>query len=84
MSDIRFTMDELKKRYPDKWVILDACDWINKSTVKSGILIDVCDDAEISSKRMHFRHEGKKDVYRRTTEGGFSTYVHAIGYKVEA
>jgi len=49
MSDIRFTMDELKKRYPDKWVILDACDWINKSTVKSGILIDVCDDAEISS-----------------------------------
>ena len=84
MDAQRCSMEELREKYPDKWVILDNCEWINKSTVESGVLIDVCDDAEISAQRMKYRHEGKNYTYRRTTEGGHSTYVHAIGYRVEA
>ncbi|MBO4395944.1 MAG: hypothetical protein J5819_06325 [Eubacterium sp.] len=83
MDSQRYSMEELKNQYPDKWVILDNCDWINKSTVKSGDLIEICDD-EISAKRMKYRHEGRKYTYRRTSEGGYSTYVHSIGYRVEA
>ncbi len=84
MDSKRYSMDELKDRYPDRWVILDNCEWINKSTVRSGELIEICDDDEISTKRMKYRHEGKNYTYRRTSEGGYSTYVHAIGYRVEA
>ena len=35
---IRYTMSELRGMYPDKWVILDDCQWANKATIESGVL----------------------------------------------
>ena len=39
------------KTFPDLWVILKDCEWENKSTIKNGILVDVCGDEEISKKK---------------------------------
>ena len=78
----RHTLEELAGLYPDRWVILDDCEWENQGTIKNGILVGVCDDKDISKTRMKYRHEGKRYMYRRTTEGLVSPYVHAINYEV--
>ena len=82
MTAQRFTMDEIRKMYPDQWVILDECEWENKSTVKSAVIIEVCSDEEISNKRIEYRHQGKQYTYERTTEGFVLPYVHDINYEV--
>lgn len=82
MSKNRFSMDELKELYPDKWVILDDCEWENRSTVKTGVLVAVCEDEDISNVRMKNRHEGKTYYYQRTSEGLISPYIHALNYEV--
>ena len=82
MPVTRYTMDDIRKMYPDQWVILDECEWENKSTVKSAVIIEVCSDEEISQKRMMYRHQGKQYIYERTTEGFFLPYVHAVNYEV--
>ncbi len=79
----RYSMDEIREKYPDKWVILDDCEWENKSTVKSAVVVEVCSDDEISEKRMGYRHQGKHYTYERTTEGFFLPYVHAVNYEVK-
>lgn len=78
----RMSIEELAKVFPDLWVILDECEWINKSTVKNGVLIDVCGDEEISKKRMENRRLGKKYTYKRTSEGIIPAYIHAVNYQV--
>ena len=83
MTKQRYMMSEIREMYPDKWVILDDCEWENRSTVKSACIVEVCDDDEISSRRMKYRKEGKKYVYERTTESFFSSYVHAVNYEVK-
>ena len=37
MISQRYLMSDIKKKYPDKWVILSDCEWENKSTVKSAV-----------------------------------------------
>ena len=78
----RMSISELIKAFPDLWVVLDDCEWENKSTVKSGILVDVCQDNDISKKRMEYRHLGKKYTYKRTTEGIVPAYIHAVNFTV--
>ena len=78
----RYTMQEIREMYPDQWVILDDCEWENRSTVKNAVVVDVCNDDEISAKRIQNRHGGKHYIYERTTEGIFSPYVHAVDYEV--
>lgn len=82
MTTARYNMSELKKMYPDQWVILDDVEWENKSTIKGGVLVGVCSDDEISSIRMKYRHEGKKYQYRRTSEGILPSYIHAVNFEV--
>ena len=82
MTAQRYTMDEMREMYPDQWVILTDCEWENKSTVKSAVIVEVCTDEEISKKRMEYRHQGKHYIYERTTEGFFLPYVHAVNYEV--
>ena len=77
MTQQRYLMSEIREMYPDQWVILDECEWENKSTVKSAVIVEVCSDDEISKKRMMYRHQGKHYTYERTTEGLFLPYVHA-------
>lgn len=83
MDGKRYLMSEIREMYPDKWVILEDCEWENKSTVKSAIIVEICDDSEISQKRMKYRHEGKKYIYERTTESFVLPYVHAVNYEVK-
>ena len=83
MAEKRYSMAELKKLYPDKWVVLDDCEWENRSTVKSAVLIGVYDDSEISRIRTSFRHAGKKYTYERTSEGLLTPYVHAVNFEVK-
>ncbi len=82
MAGKRYTMPELKEQYPDKWVILDDCEWENQSTVKSAVLVGVCEDSEISKIRMKYRHAGKRYTYERTSEGLAAPYIHAVNYEV--
>ena len=51
--------------------------------MKSAYVVEVCDDNEISEKRMKYRHEGKNYVYERTTESFFFPYVHAVNCEVK-
>ena len=78
----RISLTDLIKTFPDLWVILKDCEWENKSTIKNGILVDVCGDEEISKKRMENRHSGKKYTYKRTSEGVVPTYIHAVNFEV--
>ena len=78
----RINIDELSKLFPDQWVILDDCEWENKSTVKNGILIDVCADKDVSRKRIANRHAGKIYTYHRTSEGIIPAYIHGVNFEV--
>lgn len=79
---MRYTMQELRMKYPDKWVILDDCQWANKATIESGVLVGVCEDDEMSGLRIKSRHEGKGYMFRRTTEDAFNPFVQAVNYEV--
>ena len=79
---VRYTMTDLRRKYPDKWVVLDDCDWVNKATVESGVLIEVCDDSEIEDVMVECRREGKGYMFRRTTEDVFNPLVQSLNYEV--
>ena len=83
MTGKRYTMMELREKYPDRWVVLDDCEWENQSTVKNAVLIGVYEDGEISKVRMANRHQGKKYTYERTSEGLVTPYIHAVNYEVK-
>ena len=78
----RVNIEDLEKLYPDQWVILDDCEWENKSTIKSGVLVDVCSDGDLSKKRIANRHAGKIYTYKRTSEGIIPAYIHALNFEV--
>ena len=75
-------MSNLCVKYPDRWVIIDDCQWANKSTIESGILVGICDDDEVSSLRIKNRHEGTGYMFRKTTEGVFDPLLQAQSYSV--
>ena len=79
----RMDISDIIKAFPNLWVILEDCEWENKSTVKSGVLVDVCGDDDISKKRMENRRLGKKYTYKRTSEGIIPAYVHAVNFVVK-
>lgn len=79
---VRYTMKELRKMYPDKWVILDECEWSNKSTIESGVLIGICEDNEVGEEMVESRHEGRGYMFRRTTEDVFTPIIQAVNFEV--
>ena len=82
MAAQRYQMTDLITKFPDQWVILDDVEWENRSTVKSGVLVGVCSDRDMSGIRMKNRRAGKKYIYRRTSEGLVSPYIHAVDFEV--
>ena len=81
---VRYTMKDLRIKYPDKWVILDDCQWANKSTIESGILVGICEDDEVSGLRIKNRHEGTGYMFRRTTEDAFNPFLQVLNFEVTA
>lgn len=79
---VRYTMKDLRTKYPDKWVILDDCQWANKATIESGVLVGICEDDEIGEIIIKSRHEGKGYMFRRTTEDIINPFVQSLNYEV--
>ncbi len=80
----RLSWEEIRDRYPDKWVVLRDCEWKNKSNIKSAVIIDTCEDEEISQRRIQSRKNGDGLIFRRTTEGMFVPYVQAVNFEVRS
>ena len=74
----RYSMSELRDLYPDKWVVLDDCQWANKATIESGVLVGICEDDEIGDIMIKSRHEGRGYMFRRTTEDIFNPFVQSL------
>ena len=73
----RYTWDELVKDFPEKWVILkDAT--VVKSSIKDGILVDVCEDEQIDDRSLEFIEKGLDYYYARTTYDPFSLGILGV------
>jgi len=77
------TWKEMKKRYPDKWVIVDKTEG-NASTVKAGIVKYVASDDEIEDIWIECHKQGFDYYKRRTTVDSFMGIVDGINFSIDA
>lgn len=80
----RLDWDEIRKRFPDTWVVLENCEWENKSNIRSAVIVDTCGDDEISHRRIQNRENKSGYTFRRTSEGMFVPYVQAVNFEVRS
>ena len=75
----RLTWEEIVKKYPDKWVILDA-EFDDDGLLIGGSVIEICTDDTIDDALIKWDEAGKSNYMRvRTTEEPFFTYREVGG-----
>lgn len=78
----RITWEEMVKRYPDQWVVLEDAE-MDGSTILSGIVVNVCTDDEIDSYFLETFKEGKRYIKERTTDMRGMNIVYAENFRYE-
>ena len=63
MDNERLTWDEIKKKYPDKWVGMSNIEWEDASNVRSAVVIGASDDNDDFLRRQFVG----EDVFTRYT-----------------
>ena len=71
MERERLTWDDMVKKYPDLWVVLDDIEWLDEdeSEIVSAVIVDVKDDDSITETMLRYYDEGHHYIDRRTTMG---------------
>lgn len=72
----RLTLNELKEKYPAKWVFLKNAE-MDGPNIISGEVICVCDDEEYSSKWIELIKSGIKFNKLRTTHEMYGGIINA-------
>ncbi len=82
MKDDRvYSWDELVKKFPDKWVVVEDADLTDAGFIKSGKLIGACDDTEIDEFVISCYKDNKNISYERTTEESGVGIVNVEDFK---
>ena len=72
MADERMTWNEMVKKYPDQWVVVEDAE-MNGPDILSGIVVTVMPDDKITDYRLkNTRHDYE---FCRTTEGDFDGII---------
>ena len=71
MERERMTWDDMVKKYPDLWVVLDDIEWRDEyhSGIISAVVVAVKDDDSINDAMLEYFKEGHHYVDKRTTMG---------------
>jgi len=77
----RMTWEEIVKKYPEQWVVLDD---VRKdgATIISGIIVHTCSDEDIDSYFFETIKSGKRYTKRRTSDmrKHLVFYIHRNNY----